>query len=196
MKSFKSFTGKARPKGTSDVEREDFATNPSTSAPNSSDVSDSEGKEPSKSLSDNPLLRWRSKWWPRQPQRTKDPTISQDLTLDSHKNISQDILKETTTTSKHAESGTLDPKETAREARRDKAILVTENSIEIVGLVKIAADMTSVSGPLKATCGVTERVLVTIKVDRRCPYFLHTIPVAYYLFSLRHCFKIKPLGTT
>jgi hypothetical protein len=55
-------------------------------------------------------------------------------------------------------------KKEAAEKNRDRAILITENTVQIVGIVKISAEMTSFAGPLKAACGITETVLTRVKV--------------------------------
>ncbi|PVF93218.1 WD40 repeat-like protein [Serendipita vermifera] len=164
MKSLKkSFTGKARSVSREEAVKGDAGANQNTPVVNPSNPSDSDGNESTRSLSDNPLTRWMSKSWPRQPKHIEDPTISQQPTPRSHEFRSQNALDAIANTSQHEESETSNPEKTTSEARRGRAILVTGNAIEIVGVVKIAADMTSVAGPLKATCGITERILATIK---------------------------------
>jgi hypothetical protein len=46
-----------------------------------------------------------------------------------------------------------------------KVTMVLDNSIKVMELTKAAADATSIGGPIKAACGVTQIVLQTVKVS-------------------------------
>ncbi|PVG03763.1 WD40 repeat-like protein [Serendipita vermifera] len=158
MKSFKkSIAGKSRPRGRPEADAESEAINQGSSVARSSSTSDVENKVSVNSLSDKHHSRWGSKWWSGRQKSAEGSTIKPS---NDSKISSQGSHKAATIA-----QGRVDPdtREATREYRREKGILITENVIEIIGVVKVAADTTSVAGPLKATCGITERILITVK---------------------------------
>ncbi|PVG03707.1 WD40 repeat-like protein [Serendipita vermifera] len=158
MKSFKkSIAGKSWSRGRPGADEENEAVNQDASASKSPNTSDVESKASVNSLSGKHHSGWGSQWWSGRHKHAEKPEIPPSS---DSKTSSQGIPERVIIT---REGVPPDSKEVAREYRREKGILITENVIEIIGVVKLAADMTSVSGPLKAACGITERILITVK---------------------------------
>jgi hypothetical protein len=195
MKSFKqTLSGKSRSRGKTDPDTVDRGANQGGSEPRDSNVSDSEGTDSANSLSDNRSARWGSKWWNRKNKSVKEPSVSQSSTSHDPTRLSHGVSEDPATSQTPEEADMSNSKGLSSEKGREKGILITENAIEVVGLVKIAADMTSVSGPLKAICGVTERILTLLKVRT---YILKSHEAVYtntVYFSRWH-FKIVQDGT-
>jgi hypothetical protein len=165
MKSLKqTLSGKSRSRGKAEPGTVDEVANRGGSETRDSNVSDSEGIESANSLSDNRSSRWGSKWWTRKNKSVKEPSVSQSSESYGPTRLSHGVSENPATSQTPEEADISDSKGLSSEKGRERGILITENAIEVVGLVKIAADMTSVSGPLKATCGVTERILTLLKV--------------------------------